>query len=288
MKLFTPKNTLLTLSLAFLGLGLCSAQAEVESAPIVGGTLVSSSELIARRTVGLYFLITENGQKGAAICSGSILDSSHILTAAHCVQGFQAGYVVFSANDVFSALKQANLQAPVANGSAVQPMVSALAFPGFPGMNAANGNAGEFVDLAVITFRGGLPAGYEPAHFLPKNTLLSELGKSPDLTLSGYGMTTPPSQRPSSSSASGFPAGVGTLRKVQVHTDHIASQQIDVFVGGVPHHNACEGDSGGPAMLTLNNDVYVVGVDSRGDCNTTSIYTIVDQENLSSTLALGN
>ena len=258
------------------------AFAETQSTPIVGGTVVAASDVIAKRTAALYFLINENGQKGAAICSGSILDDSHILTAAHCVQGFQSGYVVFSSSDIFTVLKQAASAHQFPTGGKVQPMVSAVALPGFPGMDAANGSDQEFPDLAVIQFRGGLPAGYEAAHFLPKVDLLKQLSKKPSVTLAGYGMITPPQAVKKSfeaGSASGFPIGVGILHQVTVHTVGVMPHQVDVDVGGIVGHNACEGDSGGPAMISVNGDVFVIGVDSRGDCRTTSLYTLVYREN---------
>ena len=273
------KSSLLILALFFSSLSPKSATAsEQMNLPIVGGTPVSADSLIARRTVALYFLVTQNGQKGAALCSGSILDSSHILTAAHCMQDFQSGYVVFSADQVFPLLKQVSANGIASLHGLVQAMTAAKAYPGFPGMNQANGNGGEFVDLAIISFSGGLPSGYEPAHFLNQKTLLDSLIQKPDLLLSGYGMTSPPNTQPAGLSSSGFPAGVGLLRQVSVHFGGLLPQQIDLSVGGIAHHNACEGDSGGPALLSLGNDVFVVGVDSRGDCSQHSLYTRVDQE----------
>ncbi len=79
--------------------------------------------------------------------------------------------------------------------------------------------------------------------------------------------------------SSGFPTGVGILHQVKVHTVGVLPQQIDIDVGGITGHNACEGDSGGPAMISVNGDVFVIGVDSRGDCRTSSLYTLVYQEN---------
>ena len=272
------KISLIILALALFSTKLPAANAfELLSVPIVGGTVVSADSSIAKRTVAIYFLVSQNGQKGAALCTGSILDSSHILTAAHCVQNFQSGYVVFSADQVFPLVKQVSDNGLESARGFVQAITSAKAFPGFPGMAQANGNAGEFVDLAIITFQGGLPASYEPAHFLDEKTLLNALTQHQDTLLSGYGMTSAPNSLSSGPSSSGFPKGVGILRQVLVHYEGISAKQIDIFVGGVAHHNACEGDSGGPALLNLNNEVYVIGVDSRGDCSQHSIYTRVDQ-----------
>ena len=265
-----------------------SANAEIETTPIVGGSVVNQSSVIAKRTVGLYFFINENGQTGAAICSGSILDQSHILTAAHCVQNFKAGYVAFSASNIFPVLQAAGTAAGPSgqfpSGGLVQPMTSAVAAPGFPGMSEASGNGAEFLDLAVITFKGGLPPGYEPAHFLSKADAMSAFLTKPAVILSGYGMISAPAeekQNHPNASGTGFPKGVGILHQVKVQLVGIGPKRIDLAVGGSTGHNACEGDSGGPAMIEYKNETYVVGVDSRGDCRTSSLYTFVNQDNLS-------
>src|SRR5471030_440226 len=59
--------------------------------PIVGGETVTSDDPISHTTVALYFA----EDKGGALCTGSILDSGHILTAAHCVEGATKGVVIF-------------------------------------------------------------------------------------------------------------------------------------------------------------------------------------------------
>jgi hypothetical protein len=295
------KTKTLVTALGLLAAVTASAgQPGLDHPEIIGGTLIGTAPT-GQRTVGLYFNVIENGQKGAAVCSGSILDSGRILTAAHCVQNFQSGYIVFSTNQMFSLLKQASTSGVSSTNGLVVKMTGATAMPGFPGMaNSNNGN--EFVDLAIITFAGGLPAGYEAAKFLPKATVLAALDQSKLVTLAGYGMTSaPPAQAPavaisthaarkpktptgtgtgSGATASGFPAGVGILRQVAVNFSSFSPQQIDLELVGKRNHIACEGDSGGPATISYQGETYVIGVDSRGDCSANAIYTLVDQENI--------
>ena len=286
-----------------IGAQAFATQGPIETSGIIGGTTVAPMTTISQRTVMLYFEITQNGQQGAAVCSGSILDASHILTAAHCVDGFQKGYIVFSADKAFDLLKQAAQSGLASVNGLVTKIDTATEVPGFPGMQNAN-NGGEFVDLGIISFSGGLPRGFEPAKFLAKSTVLVALSQNQTVTLSGYGMTSAPAPQASRAirtsasrghghtqnpvaptanppAATGFPAGVGILRQVDVNFVGLAPQQIDLEFVGRTNHIACEGDSGGPALIQYQGETYVIGVDSRGDCSKNAIYTLVDQENLS-------
>ena len=109
--------------------------------PIVGGNNVAASDTIAKRTVGLFFVET-NGDEG--ICTGSILDNSHILTAAHCVKDFQVGAVVF-ANDKMIELIQATANGGIAAVPQLRLMTAVKTEPGYSGQTGGNA---EFNDLA--------------------------------------------------------------------------------------------------------------------------------------------
>jgi len=228
------------------------------SEEVVGGQVVSNQDLISQRTVGLFMKIGN----GAAICSGEIIDSSHILAAAHCVTNFESGYVVFSTGDITTILKT--------NPSVARKITGAKAMPGYDG---ETGGSGEFADFSIITFSGGLESGYEPAHFLPQSILKTKLKVSTAITLAGYGITNPPTQSP----GAGW-QGAGILRKVNVKLAQIGGQKIDMYLQGQTGHIACEGDSGGPAMIAVSGDEYVIGVDSRGNCQDLAIYGIVSKE----------
>ena len=284
-----------------------SANAQMQTR-IIGGTTVSSSTAIGQRTVGLFFQGKPDakGQASAAVCTGSIVDESHVITAAHCVQDFYEGAVIFTAGNMFAILDQASKGGIASVNGQLAMMESAVALPGFPGMDNSN-NANEFVDLAVITFKGGLPTGYEAAKFLAHKDVLAALKTSKTATLAGYGMTSAPQElsqkqtqsfdfqtgkkpkaptTPSDdgSANDGFPAGVGTLRKVSVSYQGLSNKEIDIYFVGKANHIACEGDSGGPASVTYQGETYVVGVDSRGDCASNAIYGLIDQETLNSAI----
>ena len=148
------------LSLIIFLISTLSLSSAYASKSIIGGQLVSSHEVISKRTVGIFI----KDSIGPAICSGEIIDSSHILTAAHCINGFQSGYVVFSTGNITNILKT--------NPNLGREIISVKAMPGYEGQTSGNG---EYSDFSIITFTGGLVNGYEPAHFLPENILLSKL-----------------------------------------------------------------------------------------------------------------
>ena len=246
-----------------------SAGASTESVPIVGGNTVSANSAIGRRTVGLFFIQKDNKQ---SLCTGSILDSSHILTAAHCIQNLKQAMVLFSPNMIQV------IQNVSANGIAKTPEARVVTnAKEQPGYNGQAGGDSEFNDLAILTFAGGLVAGYEAAHFLSKADALNVLASHTPVVLAGYGVTTPPSV---AATAADPNKGSGTLRQVAVSFDSMSPHQIDIFVAGPEGHDACSGDSGGPAMVQVNGETFVIGVASRSDCMATSIYTFVHSKNL--------
>jgi secreted trypsin-like serine protease len=264
-----------------VGLSSSAMAADASVMPIVGGTSVPQSSVIAHRVVALFFMTTTNQQ---AACSGSILNDSQILTAAHCVANFKQGLVIFSTSNMLALVQSA-----FKNGLSAVPqarlMTGVKQEPGFPGGEPSGD--GEFNDLAVVTFQGGLPAGYEPAKFLDQASALAVLQKGAPVTLAGYGITSPPKQQPGAPTQQTFMTadpnqGVGTLREVAVQATNFSAQGIDLFVAGPAHHDACSGDSGGPSMVVVGGETYVVGVASRSDCVQTSIYTFVDTAIVSS------
>jgi len=297
------KSSLSVFGVGLVAAGLClgsAAKASNEIAPIVGGSNVDPSNVIAKRTVGLFFISTEaDGSTGNGVCSGSILDDTRILTAAHCVVGYKQGVVVFSTDNLLDLVKKA-VGSSVAAVPELRMMTGVKQEPGFPGGEVSG--AGEFNDLAVITFAGGLPQGYEPAKFLAKADALQALKKGASVTLAGYGITSAPVQQPAKQAAdptkrpppanpasptnpppaSDDDQGVGTLREVTVRAASFSQNSIDLFVLGAKNHDACSGDSGGPSMVSVGGEVYVVGVASRSDCTKTSIYTFVNDEIVSS------
>lgn len=256
-------KALLALGLA-LNFGL-QAPALATVLPVVGGKLVKANDPIANQTVALFFFTQDaDGHQAQGLCTGSIIDHSRVLTAAHCIEDFKAGFVVFTLNGVIDVVKAVLKNDPEAL-KVSRRITSVKAEPGYD----PNGGEDEFNDIAVVNFKGDLPQGYQPAKFLSQDNALASIQSGGTITLAGYGITKANSQN-----------GVGTLRKVGRKFLKLTDHQLNVWVTGSNGHDACSGDSGGPAMVTQGGEVYVIGVASRSDCVRESIYTVVSKNTL--------
>ena len=246
---------------------------------VLGGSPVTPNELIAKRTVGLIFV---DKHKQTSICTGSILDQNHILTARHCTENIKTGFVIFSLGNIFQVLSQARNRG---NGRDVFEITDYQRFTGYPGPKKLF-SQDNFTDLAVLEFEGQMPEGYEPAHFLPREKLMSLLrektlsssrelprGEELKIILAGYGIVTyrdDPNQG----------VGEGYLRKTNTGLERLSSTGSNLYYGGNRRGNVCMGDSGGPSMIENQGDLYVIGVTSWSDCITHSVATLISSESL--------
>lgn len=222
------------------------ASSSVQAGPnIVGGVAVEANDPLARSTVALY-LVDGNGR--AAICTGSLINQSTVVTAAHCVQGVKQAAVVF-ARDVRRLDRIPK--------NRIRPVVGATANPNY------HPDDGMFYwnDIAVIRFQGGIPSGYEPATVMEKRA--SEIAVQPGakVVIAGYGITAAEADNS------------GQLRKTTMFVRMVTKNQSEVGLVNAGH-SACQGDSGGPAFVQVNGRYLLWGVTSRGDkyCSL-SIYT---------------
>ena len=221
---------------------------------IVGGTEVTRQDPIASVTVAL----TLHDPEGESICTGLILDSNRILTAAHCVEGFSQGKVVFKTTDAY--------QNDLSNSRVITRTRILPGYKGGKDLESRRG-IGEITDLALVFFSGGLPRGYHPAQFLPESIIKQVIIPKMPVTLAGYGVT-----------ASGW-SGEGRLRKVNTEIQYFTFHKIN-FHAGTANHQACQGDSGGPAFIYRNSQWYVVGILSRSNCESRSIYTPISTDKI--------
>ena len=183
---------------------------------------------------------------GQALCTGSILSESMILTAAHCVEGQPTKVQIVFANNV----KKATL--------AQTRMATAI----YQNPFWHNPSANRKGDLAIIKFSGGLPKGFLPVKLADDNF---ELNNDQDVLFAGYGVTNGKKE-----------TGAGTLRMTKTKVIGQKSK-TEVMTDG-RETSVCFGDSGGPGFVFINNEFIQWGVASsvlNQSCNEASIHTSI-------------
>ncbi len=202
---------------------------------IIGGEIVDPSSGIAHQTV----LFTVRGSNGKSGCTATILDDSHALTAAHCLLGFGSDNAVLIFATSFSA------------SALSRKVTKAIAYSEAFGSD----------DIAVLTFSGGLPQGYEPVVLAMKSRPTA--GRA--VVMAGYGAT----------DGVGAGNGRGVLRSV-VTTINSVDANEKVLFAGKSGQTACNGDSGGPDFISVGDKLVLVGVHSESSPNCDSLVRSTD------------
>lgn len=213
----------------------------LNTSEIIGGENLSPIHKISSHIVALYDL-AEGG-----LCTGSIIAEDIILTAGHCIPANPASLVV---------LFGVNAQNAVIYRQAL-----------FAGAhkNFLPKEAGNWSDIGLVYFDGGLPEGYSPVTILEDDILLQ---KGTQTELAGYGLSDGVNK-----------TGSGVLRHTVVSIDDPGFQFGEVTLDQTKGTGACHGDSGGPAFIVENSQIKLWGVTSRGerdpndDCSQFAVYT---------------
>ena len=255
---------------------------------ILGGATADSS---FEKTNGVVMIVinsqapaTEAGtppKTSQAICTGSLVAPTIVLTAAHC---FASPYIQ-SAAIVFATDMQSITQAAVVFAADVK--INTAFHPNKTnGLVFSDGN--PWNDLALVKLEKAAPSDFKLAS-LPSASL-PQLSTSNKLVLAGYGVTTPNVNKivtdPATGQSSVVPipgagATAGTLRFVEnIDVLNVTKDNKEILIdekkGTV---GACHGDSGGPAYVkNADGSMTLVGVTSRGtgaagNCDESSVYT---------------
>jgi secreted trypsin-like serine protease len=216
-------------------------------ARIIGGAEATGEEAFSKTIVSLM-----NVRK-ASLCTASIYSDSLLVTAAHCLNGSAAR----------------DLRVVFGKSMDSQDLVirAADAFVVAPSWTLRQRQLTDTGDIALVHFRGGLAPGYKPAKIL---TDASALKIDQPVTLAGYGTSDGVSK-----------TGDGRLRFVETMISNTTFSSTEVLVDQSHGKGACHGDSGGPAYVKIDGQLYLWGITSRGvndindDCSVSSAYTVV-------------
>jgi secreted trypsin-like serine protease len=221
------KTLLLAGGLAIFFFVSCSSQKESEMKIVGGEELWSSTDKRALlSTVALY---TRRMDGRSSSCTGTLIGPTHVVTAAHCVKGFQTIQVGLGLS--FHHIQQ---------------VVPVKRFDYHPAWveTRPNGSHNPAYDIAVMSLSAPFQVPNQPVAVGRADSVF--VGRT--LLVAGYGL------------ASQFdPQSISILRqvRVQVGTIRLSDKILEVKSNG--RKGGCNGDSGGPAYIEENRALQVVG-----------------------------
>lgn len=229
------------------------------------GKTAEAGDAIARSTVAVV------AGRFKAICSGTIITKNVVLTAAHCILEGMETSVVFSVNATDPKAYR------VASKVVVHPdYIESLRDP------KTNGPQLNRNDVALVSFTGDLPVGYEPATVLSS---MNSVVRGSATTVAGYGVfnDSPMTVLPGHVASNLVGTGTGLLRSATVTVSDPNLSEEEVVLDQTLGSGACQGDSGGPAYQKVGEKYQVWGVASwgrlrtpNGSCLALAVYTKIE------------
>ena len=218
-----------------------TADADSSEQAIVGGRLDTGDPAV----VALY---AQTSSGGGALCTGTVISPTAIITAAHCVEPTEnpgAQFFVLPVNDIDA----------IADESQVLAVDRVTFDPQFDINHPEDGH-----DIAIVVLA-------QPTTITPIPVNLAGLPRSivgKNIRIVGYGLSNARRQ-----------TGAGVKRHVTVPlTDFDES----LLKSGTSTKDACSGDSGGPLFYRSGGKDIIVGLTSFGSqfCNGGGFATRVD------------
>jgi secreted trypsin-like serine protease len=202
-----------------------------DQSAIIGGTATTALPAVGLITYG-----------GNALCTGTLIEPTKVLTAGHCVTDVSAGSLNFVIGPTTSDIEE------VLAVKSIQP------HPSFSMTTVQN-------DIGIMI----LAKAASVAPMKVNSTAMTSSWVGNKLVFVGYGVNDGYDQ-----------TGDGVKRAVEIP---IAGVHSTTFSYGGSGKNTCNGDSGGPAFVEdADGNLLVAGVTSYGDqyCTTYGVDTRVD------------
>jgi hypothetical protein len=248
----TMRSTPAAAALAVVALAACTEpHTAMGRAPIINGTV---SEPGMFPPVGALLL------DGEPWCTGTLVTATAVLTAAHCLDPENVG----------ASLPQFSLALDVTAPAGVDLHAASRAdiHPGWVYDESGPTTLADLHDLGVLHLAESI-ADVESYPLAPAGTALA-VGAG--VTIVGYGRSDLASEE----------TGLGVKRHARASI--LEAGELELAVRGPSSEQACNGDSGGPALVDDGRgNLLLVGATSRlygdgEDCESGSIHTRVDAE----------
>ncbi len=214
-----------------------ASSVESTSQSIIGGTSDTGD-------TSVVLVVASDKSGDLAFCTGEVVSPHVVMCAAHCVDPATIGsgytYQIFLGNDYNSKAQQS-----ASNFVAVK---ETHFNPKFNPNQLESGN-----DISVLITKTALTQ----TPLIMNRTPLDSTMNGQMVRLVGYGID-------SGSDQNGTSAGT----KRQTNTA-LTSYDSLLMKFGSSTHNTCEGDSGGPAFMTIKGQEVIAGITSFGDPNCT-------------------
>ena len=173
------------------------------------------------------------GSQRFSLCTGSIITTRIILTAAHCGQDIPPS-IIASAGRAYLG---ADIEAP----DHELRLVDMVLHPAYVELEGGLGGQISEFDLAVVVLAEDAPVDPIPVHLDPVTE--DDLGR--EMLSVGFG------------ASSGSGSGSGTKRSAVLILDDFDEQHLYTDANQNPSRgNICSGDSGGPQMLQADDGVW--------------------------------
>ncbi len=219
---------------------------------LIQGDVVLPTDAVARSTVALgYAPANDPATEIHPFCTGTLVTADLLITAAHCMLGARNTHVIFAPN--------ALLPRP--------PTAKVLGYEipdefhgGYDHTEPVSKDNG---DIALVRFAGPAPAGSIPLELIPHDYVVKD-GEM--LTIAGYGHALgkeAPDDR------------IGILRKAFLRVLDAGYSRTEVQLDGSQGPQNAGGDSGGPALVSIDGRYFLFAICNWGRPDRFSVFAKV-------------
>ena len=232
------KIIVLCFTLGTVSCGRSNISYTQESNHIVGGDTLDTLDSLPNHVVLLKtrYLNKTGGNPDTSYCTGVLITNRYVLTAAHCVK--------------FNKITSAEIVFPLAKKVERYQENQVTVHAEYTGENL-NREYDKLRDIALIRLKDEPPSPYKSISILSEKLSYSQLQKTVTFTSLGFG-----DQQGSFLKKT---KRTFELKQVLLDTDNYEPRNT-YFEVDQENKGICFGDSGGPAIIRVDNQNYLLGI----------------------------